>query len=238
MTIRVSTPKSKLTKKVKRRSRPVVKTERGGGLSAYELYRQALEAPPAPQVGPHTSAMQYGTKKTKELCAVFLTWLAKGYVPAVAAQKINVARATVFRWKQEDKEFAEAWEEAVEEGTDLLEQEILRRARDGVDRPVFQQGMMVGLVREYSDNLAAMMLQGRRRAVYGKNVTEDTSTLTIRIQGGLPVEEGDPPPPLAEEPISVASETEQAEVGQTDADKGLGPPDDTADFINKTNEGS
>lgn len=231
MTIRVSTSKSKPTKKVKRR--PVVKTERGGGLSAYELYRQALEAPPAPQVGPHTSAMQYGTKKTKELCAVFLTWLAKGYVPAVAAQKINVARATVFRWKQEDKEFAEAWEEAVEEGTDLLEQEILRRARDGVDRPVFQQGMMVGLVREYSDNLAAMMLQGRRRAVYGKNATEDIPTLTIRIQGGLPVEEGDLPveegdlpPPPTEDPIPVALETEQAGVEQTDADKALEPPDD------------
>lgn len=108
-------------------------------------------------------------------------------MPAIAAQKINVARATAFRWKKEDPQFAEAWEEAVEEGIDLLEQEILRRARDGVDRPVFQGGEMVGLVREYSDSLAAMMLQGRRRKVYGKNAEgEGDVNVNVRIHGGLP----------------------------------------------------
>jgi hypothetical protein len=96
----------------------------------------ALDAPPAPRTGTHSSAAQYSTKKSPELCAAFLMWLAKGYVPLVAAQNVGIARSTAFTWKREDPDFAAAWAEAVEAGVDLLEQEALRRARDGVDRPV------------------------------------------------------------------------------------------------------
>jgi hypothetical protein len=88
-------------------------------------------------------------------------WLAKGYVPLVAAQNLGIARSTAFSWKREDPDFAAAWAEAVEAGVDLLEAEALRRARDGVDRPVFQGGVCVGMVREYSDTLMAMLLSGR-----------------------------------------------------------------------------
>jgi len=156
------------------------------GPDAYALYRRAPEAPPAPRTGTHSSASQYGTKKSPELCAAFLMWLAKGYVPLVAAQNVGIARSTAFTWKREDPDFAAAWAEAVEAGVDLLEQEALRRARDGVDRPVFQGGVCVGLVREYSDTLMAMLLSGRR-AVYRRNYREEEAPEVLRIifEGGV-----------------------------------------------------
>jgi len=42
---------------------------------------------------------------------------------------------------------------ALDIGADSLEDEAVRRARDGYDKPVYQQGQCVGHVREYSDTL-------------------------------------------------------------------------------------
>src|SRR5271155_5157904 len=79
-----------------------------------------------------------------------------------------------------------AWAEAVEAGVDLLEQEALRRAREGVDRPAFQGGVCVGMVREYSDTLMAMLLSGRR-AVYRRNYRDEEAPEVLRIifEGGV-----------------------------------------------------
>lgn len=154
------------------------------GPSDYDLYRKALEAPPSTTPG---STNQFATVKTPTLCAAVLVLLAKGHTPAVVGAQLNIARSTLFKWRREDERFAEAWDEAVEAGVDLLEQEIRRRAVEGVDRPVFQQGECVGFVREYSDSLAAMMLQGRRRRVYGRNAEEsDGQSVSVTIHGGLP----------------------------------------------------
>jgi hypothetical protein len=149
--------------------------------TAYELYREALEAPPA-----NFTPGQGVSVKTPEICGVFLLWLSKGYMPGVAAEKIGIARSTAFKWKREDPQFAEAWEEAIEVGNDLLEQELRRRAVEGYDRPVFQKGFCVGFERVYSDNVAMMLLQGRRRSVYGKVQDGGDKETTVTIKGGLP----------------------------------------------------
>ena len=47
-------------------------------------------------------------------------------------------------------------------GTDLLEDEAWRRAYSGTERPVFQNGALVGKTREYSDLLMELLLKGRR----------------------------------------------------------------------------
>lgn len=63
----------------------------------------------------------------------------------------------------------------------------MKRAQEGVQRPVFQMGSCVGFTQEYSDSLAAMMLQGRR-PMYRKQQPDDgnNSGVTINIHGGLP----------------------------------------------------
>jgi hypothetical protein len=145
----------------KKASRVAKKSGMSPDQIAYEAHRKALDAPPSPPLR-SSHASQYSTIKTPKLLEAFLIYLRKGYVPKRAAEAVGISRNTAFKWRQKDPEFAAAWEEAVDEGTDLLEEAILKRARDGYDRPIFQGGVFVGQERVYSDSLAAMMLQGRR----------------------------------------------------------------------------
>jgi hypothetical protein len=73
----------------------------------------------------------------------------------------------------------------MEAGTDLIEQEAWRRAVDGYDRPVFQDGELVGLVRAYSDVLLMMLLRGRRPEAYREGTNRGTPAKSIIIRGGL-----------------------------------------------------
>jgi hypothetical protein len=50
-------------------------------------------------------------------------------------------------------EFAAQWGRRAQEGTDELEDEALRRAKDGVDEPRLYEGAVCGHVRKYSDML-------------------------------------------------------------------------------------
>ena len=47
-------------------------------------------------------------------------------------------------------------------GRGCLEDEARRRAVDGVDEPVFQQGKQVGTIRKHSDTLLIFLLKGIR----------------------------------------------------------------------------
>ncbi len=173
---------SKSKKYPKRGKRTIgeLKTHDPEKLAAYEAHRKALEEagvilPVSAQLGPQQA------KKTPQNVAIILEHLAKGWSLAVALSLIGVNRRTFMRWKEEDAELRAAVEEAVEAGTDFIEQEARRRAVDGVDRPVFQQGECVGFVREYSDTLMTQMLAGRRPEKYGKQRLEHSGP------GGQPV---------------------------------------------------
>ena len=50
-----------------------------------------------------------------------------------ACQAAGIGRRTVYEWRGDDKKFAAEWEEAVETGTDVLEDEAIKRAKDGSD---------------------------------------------------------------------------------------------------------
>lgn len=92
-----------------------------------------------------------------------------------ACEESGTARQRVYEWRAADPAFATAWDEAVEAGTDELEEEARRRAYEGVDEPVFYQGEMCGTIRKYSDTLLIFLLKGRRPDKYRENVrTEHT----------------------------------------------------------------
>lgn len=65
----------------------------------------------------------------------------------------GVARSTAYDLRAADPGFAAEWADAVEDFKDVVESELLRRAVQGVTKPVFQGGAQVGEVREYSDTL-------------------------------------------------------------------------------------
>lgn len=106
-------------------------------------------------------------KKRRVLLAV----LAEGWSIQKACESAGIHRATYYEWRKADKEFAAAADAAIEAGTDRLEDEAFRRAYEGTEKPVFYQGMECGRVKEYSDQLAMLLLKGRRPHKFRENVT-------------------------------------------------------------------
>jgi Bacteriophage Sf6, terminase small subunit-like len=92
-----------------------------------------------------------------------------------ACADTGFSRNAAYQWRADDPEFAAKWDRAVEIGTDALEDEAPRRAHDGTEKPVFQQGKQVGTVREYSDTLMIFMLKARRPDRFKDRVANEFS---------------------------------------------------------------
>ena len=79
-----------------------------------------------------------------------------------AAEAAGVHRTAAYKHRQTDKQFSQQWDEALERGADVLEDEARRRALEGVDEPVFYKGEKVGTVKKYSDLCLIFLLKGLR----------------------------------------------------------------------------
>ncbi|GGG97530.1 terminase [Pedobacter zeae] len=87
-----------------------------------------------------------------------------------AARKSKLDRKTMYRWRSEEPGFAKAWDEAAEIGIEAIEDEARRRAFKGTLKPIYQGGVKVGTVREYSDTLLIFLLKGAKGAKYKERV--------------------------------------------------------------------
>jgi len=88
-----------------------------------------------------------------------------------ACKLSRLGRMTAYDWRDEDEEFKADWDKALEIAADLLEEEAVRRAHDGVKKPVFQGGKRVGYVQEYSDTLLIFLLKGTKPKKFGDRTT-------------------------------------------------------------------
>lgn len=100
----------------------------------------------------------------------FLQALTTGLSVTSAAAKAGRHRNSFYKLAKRDPEFARAREDAINAGTEALEDEALRRARDGTEKPVYQGGKQVGTVREYSDTLIIFLLKARDPHRYRDNM--------------------------------------------------------------------
>ena len=134
-------------------------------------------------------------KKPYDWKALFLAALAEVPVVVHACKAAGVNRITAWRARGADPEFAKAWDDALEEGIDRAEQEAFRRAVLGYEEPVVHHGRLSYVyeryvdddgkerfrpvldangqpvpltVRRHSDALLALILKGRRKAVYAE----------------------------------------------------------------------
>ena len=83
-----------------------------------------------------------------------------------ACRAVGVCRPTPYNHRDDNPEFAAKWDAIAEEVADAMEQELYRRAVEGVEKPVFFQGDEVATVREYSDTLLIFGLKGARPEKY------------------------------------------------------------------------
>lgn len=83
-----------------------------------------------------------------------------------ACRAAKLSRTAVWEWASADEDFKAALDAAIDRGADLLEDEAIRRAREGTKKPVYQGGKLVGYVQEYSDTLLMFLLNGKRPERY------------------------------------------------------------------------
>jgi hypothetical protein len=136
-------------------------------------------------------------KKPKRWQKAFLSALAVNGNVTSAAKAARVNRQAVYRVRDEDEAFAALWEEALAQAGDSLEEEAIRRARDGVNEPVIYQGELCGLwvdehgtrvdagtpgasflpltVKKYSDTLLIFLLKGHKPDKFRENFTHEHS---------------------------------------------------------------
>lgn len=94
-----------------------------------------------------------------------------------AAKAVKIGRQTVYDWIENSPDFKVEFDKACKVALGVLEDEATRRAVEGTQRPVFQNGKMVGKVKEYSDTLMIVLLKARapekykdRQQIESKNV--------------------------------------------------------------------
>ncbi|RMD89771.1 MAG: hypothetical protein D6807_03020 [Alphaproteobacteria bacterium] len=115
---------------------------------------------------------------------LFLDALRASANVSAAARRAGMSRSAAYALRQSDASFRAQWDDALEEALDALEEELRRRALEGVEKPVFYGGKPCGTIRSYSDQLGMFLLKCRRPAVFsthGASATE--SSLTEEVAG-------------------------------------------------------
>lgn len=110
----------------------------------------------------------------------YLQELERTGLRATAAAFAGVTSQRVAKYAHSCVEFADAEAAAEERFADTLEAEAVRRARDGIDDPIYQKGELIGHRKVYSDTLMVQLLKGRRRRVYGDK-TEVAHTGGVQV---------------------------------------------------------
>jgi len=102
-----------------------------------------------------------GSRAPKDWQDVFLGELAQSSNVAGAARKAGVDSSTVYKARRTEPEFYRAWQEALAEGYDNLEMDLLRRLRIGE----MTGGGPTKSRRKYDNAIAFRLLSAHREAV-------------------------------------------------------------------------
>lgn len=107
---------------------------------------------------PHNSVKAYTTAELKQR---FLEEYINYANIMETCNAVGMIRRTFYQWLEGDEEFGAKFKKAEKMALGVLEDEAHRRAVTGVDKPVYQGGVLVGHVKEYSDPLLILLLKAR-----------------------------------------------------------------------------
>jgi hypothetical protein len=123
--------------------------------------------------------MRGRTNRTPQHAEKFLETLRKGHTVAFCATVAGISLRCAYDWREADPEFKAAWEDAYEHGSHMIEEEARRRAVDGVQEPVFYQGVEVAQVRKFSDGLMLPILRARLDRYKDRQELHHTGNITV-----------------------------------------------------------
>lgn len=112
---------------------------------------------------PHNSAPE---KVAPTWEKAFLSALAEVGVVRYACKAAGVDSGLVYAKRKADETFAASWAEALENASDSLEEEAVRRAKDGIVEIVVGKNGEIHENRKYSDTLLIFLLKGARPEKY------------------------------------------------------------------------
>lgn len=122
---------------------------------------------------------------------IFLSILAQTGKVIDAAKAVGYYdSAEMYKHRREDEEFAEAWDLALKAAGDVIEAEAIRRAVQGVQKPVFYKGQVVGYETQYSDGILTTLLKGHKpQYKEGGNNVQVNTNIGVTV---LPMVSADP----------------------------------------------
>lgn len=113
-------------------------------------------------------------------------------VMSAAAKQVGIYPNTIHIWRRRDPVFRQRYNRVLELHIEKLEQECDRRAVEGVDRPVFQNGTLVGHIKDYSDVLLIFRLKALAPHKYRDNppprAPQDGETLVFQVVHQAPLQ--------------------------------------------------
>jgi hypothetical protein len=96
----------------------------------------------------------------------FLDALAETCNVSLSCQRAGIGRTVAYDYRKQNKRFAAAWARALEIGVGSLEDEAIRRARDGTDKGIYHDGKWIATEKRYSDTLLIFLLKAHKPDVY------------------------------------------------------------------------
>ena len=139
--------------------------------------------------GPRTAmvARRHDSPTDAQL-AEFLIHLAMTSNVSESAREAGIVKQTAYRRYNRDKGFARRWAEALSEGYEHLEMEMLARARFGTQMPKFHGKDTIGSITRYTDATALKLLTVHKEAVAHQRAFEqgiDEDEVLNRIDAKL-----------------------------------------------------
>lgn len=83
----------------------------------------------------------------------FLAALRQRPVVQFACDAVGIERSTAYRRRDADKDFAKAWDDALEAGIDAAEAEAFRRGLHGYEEPVIDKGRLAYRYERYEEQV-------------------------------------------------------------------------------------
>lgn len=105
-----------------------------------------------------------------------------------ACKESGMPRYWIYEETERNEVFAERFRQAQQMGLDALEDEARRRSFEGVERNVYYKGQAVGVEKQYSNSLIALLLKGGKPDKY-----KDRTEITGNAANPLAMEVGPTP---------------------------------------------